>query len=65
MHAVRPLKKLVVFNRNAKKAEALLECVKDELPDTVMDVARDAGRSRVESADIVCCATASTVPLFR
>jgi ornithine cyclodeaminase len=64
VHAVRPLKKLVVFNRNAKKAEALLEGLKDELPDTVMDVANDPDEA-VESADVVCCATASTVPLFR
>ncbi|USX52691.1 ornithine cyclodeaminase family protein [Lentzea sp. HUAS12] len=64
VHAVRPLKKLVVFNRNAKKAEALLEGLRDELPDTVMDTAANADEA-VESADVVCCATASTVPLFR
>ncbi|HEX7307952.1 ornithine cyclodeaminase family protein [Lentzea sp.] len=63
VHSVRPLKKLVVFNRNAKKAEALLEGLRDELPDTVMDVAAGAEEA-VESADVVCCATASTVPLF-
>ncbi|MBM7863152.1 ornithine cyclodeaminase family protein [Lentzea nigeriaca] len=63
VHAVRPLKKLVVHNRNAGKAEALLESLKDELPDTVMDVALDAEEA-VRDADVVCCATASTVPLF-
>ena len=36
VHAVRPLKKLVVFNRNAARAEALLESLKGELPDTVL-----------------------------
>ena len=64
VHAVRPLKELVVFNRNAKKAEALLESLRDELPDTVMDMAANADEA-VASADVVCCATASTVPLFR
>ncbi|MCX2949384.1 ornithine cyclodeaminase family protein [Lentzea sp. NEAU-D7] len=64
VHAVRPLKKLVVFNRNAKKAEALLESLRDELPDTVVDVAAQAEEA-VRDADVVCCATASTVPLFR
>lgn len=64
VHAVRPLKKLVVFNRNAEKAEALVDGLKDELPGTVMDVAANAEEA-VESADVVCCATASTVPLFR
>ncbi|WP_090055670.1 ornithine cyclodeaminase family protein [Lentzea fradiae] len=63
VHAVRPLKKLVVFNRNPGKAEALLEGLRDELPDTVMDVASGA-EDAVDSADVVCCATASTVPLF-
>ncbi len=63
VHAVRPLKKLVVFNRNARKAEALLASLKDELPDTVMDVATTA-QEAVSGADVVCCATASTKPLF-
>jgi ornithine cyclodeaminase/alanine dehydrogenase-like protein (mu-crystallin family) len=63
VHAVRPLKTLVVFNRNAARAEALVEDLKDELPDTVMDVAANAEEA-VRGADVVCCATASTVPLF-
>ncbi|MGI5506913.1 ornithine cyclodeaminase family protein [Lentzea sp. CA-135723] len=63
VHAVRPLKKLVVFNRNVKKAEALLESLRDELPDTVTDVAATPAEA-VRDADVVCCATASTVPLF-
>ncbi|HUQ55274.1 ornithine cyclodeaminase family protein [Lentzea sp.] len=63
VHAVRPLKTLVVFNRNAGRAEALVEDLRDELPDTVMDVAANAAEA-VSGADVVCCATASTVPLF-
>lgn len=63
VHAVRPLKKLVVFNRSARRAEALLEGLRDELPDTVLEVAPSAVEA-VGDADVVCCATASTVPLF-
>ncbi|SER61018.1 ornithine cyclodeaminase [Lentzea xinjiangensis] len=63
VHAVRPLKKLVVFNRDAAKAEALLAGLEDELPDTVVDIASDADEA-VREADVVCCATASTMPLF-
>jgi ornithine cyclodeaminase len=64
VHAVRPLKKLVVFNRNVTRAEALVESLEDELPDTVVDVAGSAAEA-VAGADVVCCATAATVPLFR
>ncbi|MGZ3144145.1 ornithine cyclodeaminase family protein [Lentzea chajnantorensis] len=64
VHAVRPLKKLVVFNRHLGRAEALLEGLRDELPDTVLDVAAVADEA-VAQADVVCCATAATVPLFR
>ena len=53
VHAVRPLKKLVVFNRNARRAEALLESLKDELPDTVLDISVDAEEA-VQDADVVC-----------
>ncbi|ANZ39431.1 ornithine cyclodeaminase [Lentzea guizhouensis] len=63
VHAVRPLKKLVVFNRNPARAEALVEGLRDELPDTVLDVAVNADEA-VAQADVVCCATAATVPLF-
>ncbi|MGY6652914.1 ornithine cyclodeaminase family protein [Amycolatopsis sp. TRM77291] len=63
VHSVRPLTELRIVSRRLERAEALGEALGTELNlDTVVTVA-DAGQA-VRDADIVCCATTATTPLF-
>ena len=54
--AVRPIRRVIVWSRSAAHARALAERIGAEWVD-------DANRA-VAEADVVCCATPSTAPLF-
>ncbi|MBO8193858.1 ornithine cyclodeaminase family protein [Streptomyces oryzae] len=63
VHAVRPLRRLTVVDADTRRAQALLEALEPELPDVELSTASDA-EAAVGSAEIVCCATNTTSPLF-
>lgn len=63
VHAVRPLRRLTVVNRDPGRAEALLSALEPELGDAELRTAADPDAA-VRDAEIVCCATTSTKPLF-
>ena len=61
--AVRPIEALTFVSRTPERAEALAKAMADELP----GVAVTAGRrieNAVAEADVICCATTATEPLF-
>ena len=60
---VRPIDRVTIWNRTPGRAEALAEVVTRGLPGAGVRVAADPS-SAVSGADIVCCATAATEPLF-
>lgn len=60
---VRPLTDVVVWNRTRRHAEALASHVATTMPDVTVRVA-DRADDAVAQADVVCCATAATEPLF-
>lgn len=61
--AVRPIRRVAVFDRDAARAEALVEDVATEFPGIKARLATGI-RDAVEDADIVNCATTSRDPLF-
>jgi ornithine cyclodeaminase len=63
IHAVRPLTKVRFIVRTPSRAEALVQQLRAELPDTDITVTTPADR-RLSDVDLVCCATTSTEPLF-
>jgi ornithine cyclodeaminase len=63
VHAVRPLRRLTVVNRHPERARALIEELAPELPGAELGTATDAAEA-VRDAEIVCCATTATRPLF-
>ncbi|MFJ1745388.1 ornithine cyclodeaminase family protein [Streptomyces sp. NPDC088116] len=63
VHTVRPLRELTVVDSDPRRAEALAEQLAPELNGTHIRTATDAA-SAVGEADIVCCATNATSPLF-
>ncbi len=63
VHAVRPLSFLRVVDRDLERAEQLAALASSELGITDVRVSDDADES-VRDADIVCCATTATAPLF-
>ena len=63
VHAVRPLKSLTIVDRRQESAQRLASALAEELPGTVCEVSSDCS-SAVRDADVVCCATTSTTPLF-
>jgi ornithine cyclodeaminase len=60
---VRPLTDIVVWNRTRRHAEALASHLVTAMPDVTVRVA-DRADDAVGQADVVCCATAATEPLF-
>lgn len=62
--SVRPLKQIEVWGRNADKALALVDKMKDELPGIGFSVAPDL-EAATREADIVVCATGSHEILIR
>ncbi|MFJ2745674.1 ornithine cyclodeaminase family protein [Streptomyces sp. NPDC087440] len=63
VHAVRPLRELTVVNTDPRRAAALLETLAPELDGVRTRTAADP-EAAVADADIVCCATPATSPLF-
>jgi ornithine cyclodeaminase/alanine dehydrogenase-like protein (mu-crystallin family) len=63
VHAVRPLRQLTVVDIDPQRAHALLELIAPELPGAELLTATDAV-STVRNAEIICCATTATKPLF-
>lgn len=64
VHCVRPLRELTVVDRDPARADALGLRLTSELPGVRIAAATDAEQA-VEGADIVCCATTASEPLFR
>lgn len=64
VHAVRPLRRLTVVDRHPERAEALLSALAPDLGDTDLRAVADADEA-VRDAEIVCCATTATEPLFK
>lgn len=63
VHAVRPLRSVTFVARTPSRADAVVERLRPELPDTEFVITTPADRE-LSGADIVCCATTSEQPLF-
>lgn len=64
-HAVRPgMQRVVVWNRTAHKAQALLQNMAGHLPGIALEVSADLEAS-ARQADMIVCATASSSPLIQ
>lgn len=63
VHAVRPLCQLTVVDADLRRAHALVEKLEPELSGVELLTATDAA-SAVQGAEIICCATNATSPLF-
>jgi ornithine cyclodeaminase len=63
VHAVRPLRRLTVVDRHPERARALIEELAPELRGAELGTATDAAEA-VREAEIICCATTATRPLF-
>jgi ornithine cyclodeaminase len=63
VHAVRPLRHLTVVDHHHGRAEALVDALRPELGDAELRVSADP-EPAVRDAEIVCCATTATRPLF-
>jgi len=63
VHAVRPLQRVTVVNRHPEPVGVLFRVLRSELPDTELCVGSEVASS-VADADIICCATPATSPLF-
>lgn len=63
VHAVRPLRRLTVVDADLSRAQALVGTLEPELPGVELRTATDA-EAAVRTAEIVCCATNATSPLF-
>jgi ornithine cyclodeaminase len=61
--AVRPVRSLAVFGRDRERAQAFTARLGSEFPEVVTRVAPSAADA-VSDAEIVCCATSSSTPLF-
>ncbi|HEY3467711.1 MAG TPA: ornithine cyclodeaminase family protein [Amycolatopsis sp.] len=61
--AVRPVRRLAVFGRNRARASAFASRIRLEFPGMDVVVASSAADA-VADAEIVCCATSSSTPLF-
>ena len=63
VHTVRPLRQLTVVDADPQRAQALVEALEPELSGVGLATATDV-ESAVRGAEIVCCATNATSPLF-
>jgi ornithine cyclodeaminase/alanine dehydrogenase-like protein (mu-crystallin family) len=64
VHVARPLSAVTIVDRNQGRADQLAGVLAADLPHTAVGVATDTDDA-VGGADIVCCATPATAPLFR
>ena len=62
--AVRPIEAVTLVARRTPAAVALRDDLGDEVADLDVDITTDL-ESALENADVVCCATPATEPLFR
>lgn len=62
--AARPIRELRVFARTTATREAFAATMAKELGLTVKVVAAESAEQAVRGADIVCCATTSSQPIF-
>ena len=63
VHAVRPLRQLTVVDTDPRRAQALVETLGPELDGAQLLTATDV-EPALRDAEIVCCATSATSPLF-
>lgn len=63
VHAVRPLRGLTVVDTDPRRARALTTALQPELPGVELRTTTDT-QAAVRTAEIVCCATNATSPLF-
>jgi ornithine cyclodeaminase/alanine dehydrogenase-like protein (mu-crystallin family) len=63
VHAVRPLRQLTVVDLNPRSAQSLADKIGPEIGGADVTTATDINAAVVD-AEIVCCATTSTKPLF-
>ncbi len=63
VHAVRPLDDVWIVARTRERGQRLAATLRTEMPDTGFVVNSLADRNPIR-ADIICCATPSTAPLF-
>jgi ornithine cyclodeaminase/alanine dehydrogenase-like protein (mu-crystallin family) len=63
VHAVRPLSELTVVAPSAARAGRLAAALEGELPEVRISVCRPGGED-LRRAEIICCATPATSPLF-
>jgi ornithine cyclodeaminase len=62
----RPIKRVIVWGRSQSKAEETVRRIRDaELPDHVSIQTEASLPAACHGADIICCATTSTVPLLQ
>ncbi|NED96285.1 ornithine cyclodeaminase family protein [Phytoactinopolyspora alkaliphila] len=60
---VRPIQHVAIWNRTIERARTFAESLAVTRPDLDITIHSDADEA-VRTADVVCCATASTEPLF-
>lgn len=63
VHSVRPLTALKIFDLDPGRAETLAEAVSPELPGVQVQTTQRVADALTD-AEIVCCATSSSTPLF-
>jgi ornithine cyclodeaminase/alanine dehydrogenase-like protein (mu-crystallin family) len=64
VHVARPLASVTIVSRQRRRAESLAGVLAPEMPQTAFAVGANPEQA-VAGADIVCCATTATEPLFR
>ncbi|QIY53506.1 ornithine cyclodeaminase family protein [Streptomyces sp. RPA4-5] len=64
VHSVRPLSRLIVLDADSRRAQKLITTLAPELAGVELQIATDT-EAAVREAEIVCCATTATSPLFR
>jgi ornithine cyclodeaminase/alanine dehydrogenase-like protein (mu-crystallin family) len=62
--AARPIRELRVFARGAESRERFAAEMADELGDGVRVIAANSAQEAVTNADVICCATTSSEPVF-
>lgn len=63
VHAVRPLRRLTVVDVDPQRARALVELLEPELDGVELNTTTDI-EPTIRDAEVVCCATTATTPLF-
>lgn len=61
--AVRPIERVLIVNRSRARAEALIATLQAQGVQAELQIASSAAAA-LHEADVVCCATSATTPLF-